>query len=99
MKIPSIFLAVSLAISAAPAHAGGSMANEVRVIVVKPSRTIRSLNEAYELRRQAERTKRAVERAEERQLQKLERQAEKSRVDADKRYARKLKCQRSVCKN
>lgn len=99
MKVSSIFLAVSMAISAAPAYAGGSMAPEVRVIVVKPSRTIRAIDEAYRMRREAERTKRAVERAEERQLQRLERQAEKSRADADKRYARKLKCQRSVCKN
>lgn len=99
MRVSSLLLAVSLAISAAPAYAGGSMAPEVRVIVVEPSRTIRLLNEAYRMRREAERTRRAVERAEERQLQRLERQAEKSRVDADKRYARKLKCQRSVCKN
>lgn len=99
MKVPSIFLAVSMAISAAPAYAGGSMAPEVRVIVVKPSRTIRSLNEAYEMRRQAERTRRAVERAEERQLQRLERDRDRARADADKAYARKLKCQRSVCRN
>jgi hypothetical protein len=99
MKISSIFLAVSVAISPVTAYAGGSMAPEVRVIVVKPSRTIRSLNEAYELRRQAERTRRAVERAEERQLQRLERDRERADAAADKAYARKLKCQRSVCKN
>ena len=34
MKVASIFLAVSVALSAAPALAGGSMAPSVRVIVV-----------------------------------------------------------------
>jgi hypothetical protein len=99
MKVSSIFLAISVAISAAPAYAGGSMAPEVRVIVVKPSRTIQAIDEAYRMRREAERTKRAAERAEERAIQRMERAREKADAAADKAYARKLKCQRSVCKN
>lgn len=99
MKVSGIFLAISMAISAAPALADGSMAPSVRVIVVKPSRTIQAINEARELKRKAERARLAAERAKERQVQMLERQAEKSRAEADKRYARKLKCQRSICRN
>lgn len=99
MKVPSIFLAVSLAISAAPAYAGGSMAPEVRVIVVQPSREIQRLDRIIQHKKQVKRAAREAERARERAVIRAEHQAERDRKAADKAYARKLKCQRSVCKN
>jgi len=81
-----IFLAVSLVVSAAPSHAGGSMAPEVRVIVVNPSREISRIDEA----RRLEKSRREAEKAEAKKRLEAGRQLAKDMERRDRDYKKKM---------
>ena len=92
MKVSNLFLAISLAISSAPAWAGGSMAPEVRVIVVNPSATIRRIDSM----RQMERDKRAAERAETKRRLEEGRALVKRMEQAARDYTKKMEAARKA---
>lgn len=77
-----------------PAYAGGSMAPEVRVIIVKPSLTIQRIDEeiARQKRMKAAAKESAKLEQEERKFQ------QKLQLEADKAYNKKLEAQRKARK-
>ena len=89
-----IFLAVSLAVSAVPSHAGGSMAPEVRVIVVNPSREISRIDEA----RRLEKSRREAEKAESKRRLEAGRQLAKDAERRNREYQKKLDRQTKAAK-
>jgi len=91
-----IVLAVCLAVSAAPAYAGGSMGSDVKVIVVNPTAGTMARDYLYNQRREREREARRAEidrrieaRSAERERKSIERSIEKS-------YEKRLKAQRKA---
>ena len=85
-----IILAASLAVSAVPAHAGGSMAPEVRIIHVNPPASIRRADEWSARQKEIARQDRASEKS----AEKSQRAAERRALEADKAYYKRLEAGR-----
>jgi hypothetical protein len=84
-----LFLVFSLAISAAPSHAGGSMAPDVKIIVVNPSRTVQRIDQIYQMNKDRKAAAREAAKA----AKAAEKEAARAAKEADKAYAKKLAAQ------
>lgn len=80
------------------AEAGGSMANDVKVIVVSPSSTHRALSEKRQMLREMKRSERQADRLAEWEYKQLFKEELRRQRDADRAYEKKLAAQRKAAK-